>query len=203
LLNGAAIPSEHSTFFTATEFSHLAYQFGDDQTQQGLVVVAQTGKLLSNGTLSMVTDSQAVQIIANVTGIRSMNAMAALTTTPGGADADVTALVKEANVFTGIGSGRPTLSTAGNFTAVTGDTYRLGELFKGKAPTGQSIAGYRIALGAGNGQLLLNGAAMPSDHSILFTATEFSHLPTRPAMTRRSRPSRWSRRPGSSCPTAH
>ena len=53
-------------------------------------------------------------------------------------------------------------ATAGMFTAVTGDIYRMSELFKASAPTGQTIAGYRVALGAVpdgvlGGKLRLNG----------------------------------------------
>jgi hypothetical protein len=59
-----------------------------------------------------VTDSQAVQIAANVTGIRSINAMNALTTTPTDADTDIVAVVKEAGILTGVGSGRPSVQTA-------------------------------------------------------------------------------------------
>ena len=42
-------------------------------------MVAQTGTRLSDGTLIHETDSPAVQITANVTGTRSINAMNALT----------------------------------------------------------------------------------------------------------------------------
>jgi hypothetical protein len=175
LLNNVAVAGR--TSFTADEFAHLTYQAGADGSQQSLVVVAQTGKRLSDGTLSGVTDSQAVQIGANVTGTRSINAMNALSTTPSGADADadIVAVVKEAGILTGVGSGRPTLSTDGNFTAVAGDIYRLADLFKGSAPTGQSVAGYRVALGgSGDGQMLLNNVPVAGRTS--FTADEFAHL---------------------------
>jgi acetolactate synthase regulatory subunit len=162
------------TTFTADEFAHLTYTAGEDGTQQNLVVVAQTGTPVANGNLSQVTDSQAMQITASVTGVRSINAMNALTTTPADADGNVVAIVKEANILTGVGSGRPALSTDGNFTAVAGDAYRLGDLFKGSAPTGQSIAGYRVALGAGGGQMLLNNVDVSSRTT--FTADEFAHL---------------------------
>ena len=65
------------TSFTADEFGHLSYKAGRTAASRALVV-AQTGKRLANGTLSKVTDSQAVQITANVTGTRSINAMNAL-----------------------------------------------------------------------------------------------------------------------------
>jgi hypothetical protein len=63
---------------------------------------------------------------------------------------------------------------AGTFTAVAGDTFRLGELFAGSAPAGQSIAGYRVALGSGGGQMLLNNVDVSSRTSC--TADEFAHL---------------------------
>jgi hypothetical protein len=188
LLNGAAVPANHGGFFTADEFSHLTYVTGDDGSQQSLVAVAVTGNLTADGTLSRETDSQAVQITANVTGSRSINAMNALAgnTVTGitGADADVLNIAQGAAVFTGfVGSARPTLQTDGNFTAVSGDIYRVGDLFKASAPnTGQAIAGYRVALGAqtapglNGGQLLLNGAAVPANHGSFFTADEFANL---------------------------
>ena len=118
-------------------------------------MVAQTGARLANGTLTHETDSQAVQITANVTGSRSINAMNALTGTNvldiplTGADAAIAGIVQGAGIFTGfVGSARPSLQADGNFNAVTSDIYRMNDLFKGSAPTGQTIAGYRVALGA-------------------------------------------------------
>jgi acetolactate synthase regulatory subunit len=172
LLNNVDVSGR--TSFTADEFAHLTYTAGDDGTQQSLVVVAQTGTRLANGTLSRVTDSQAVQITAAVTGSRSINALTALTTTPSGADADIATVVKEASILTGVGAGRPALTTGGNFTAVAGDTFRLGDLFAGSAPSGQSIAGYRVATGSSGGQLLLNNVDVSGRTS--FTADEFAHL---------------------------
>ena len=106
-----------------------------DKSQQSLVVVAQTGTRLSDGTVIHETDSQAVQITANVSGTRSINAMNALTGTTNelgvavplsGADAVITDIVKAAKIHNGfVGSPRPTLQTDGNFTAVTGDIYTM------------------------------------------------------------------------------
>ena len=133
-------------------------------------MVAQTGTRLANGTVSRETDSPAMQITANVTGIRSINAMNALSgRTTGrparGADAAIVSIVQGAGIFNGfVGSTRPTLQTDGNFTAIAGDIYRMSDLFKASAPTGQTIAGYRVALGAsgGGGQLQLNGTRSPT-----------------------------------------
>jgi hypothetical protein len=62
----------------------------------------------------------------------------------------------------------------GSFTAVAGDIFRLDDLFSGSAPTGQSIAGYRVALGGGSGVMLLNNVPVAGRTS--FTADEFEHL---------------------------
>ena len=84
-----------------------------------------------------------MQITPSVTGSRSINALSALRTVPTATDADVVSIVQEAGIFTGLANaGRPTLQTAGNFTAVAGDIYRLDSLFKANAATGKSIAAY-------------------------------------------------------------
>lgn len=75
--------------------------------------MAQLGSRLANGTLSNVTDSPAVQITANVTGTRSINAMDALLSQATGADAGFVNTAQEASIFTGFGQARPGLSTAG------------------------------------------------------------------------------------------
>ena len=81
-------------------------------------MIAQTGTRLTNtdgslGALTHEIDSPAVQITANVTGSRSINAMNALSTTPTGADADIASIVQQAGIFTGfVGTTRPTLQTA-------------------------------------------------------------------------------------------
>ena len=79
-LNGDLV-ADGRTSFSADEFAHLTYTTGEDKSQQSLVVVAQTGTRLSDGTMIHETDSQAVQITANVSGSRSINAMNALTGT--------------------------------------------------------------------------------------------------------------------------
>lgn len=176
LLNGQ--PVDGQTNFTPSEFARLTYAVGGDPTPQEIVVVAQTGTTLANGTLTQVTDSQAVGIAASATGTRSINALNALMGTPAGAEGDIAEIASEASIFTGFAaSGRPSLQTDGNFTAVTGSAYRLNDLFHGQAPSGQTIAGYRIALsdaGAGGGQLLLDG--QPVNGKTSFTADQFAHL---------------------------
>ena len=172
-LNGTDVSSR--TSFTADEFAHLTYTVGSNGLAQNLVVVAQTGTRLTNGALTHITDSPAMQITADVTGARSINALPALAS-PAGADAVVATIASEASIYTGsLGHSRPTLQTVGNFTTAVGDTYRLNDLYQGNAPAGQAIAGYRVALGgAGNGTLWLNGDDVSDRTS--FTADEFAHL---------------------------
>ena len=150
-LNGADIDPAR-TSFSADEFAQLTYVAGT-HGPQNLVVIAQTGTRLTNadgspGALTHEIDSPAVQITADVTGSRSINAMNALSTTPTGADAEIASIVQQAGIFTGfVGTTRSALQTDGNFTAKAGDIYRMGDLFQATAPTGQTIAGFRVALG--------------------------------------------------------
>ncbi|HYZ25170.1 MAG TPA: hypothetical protein VE690_23780, partial [Rhodopila sp.] len=63
---------------------------------------------------------------------------------------------------------------SGTVTAVAGDTFRVNDLFKASAVSGQSVLGYHVALGGNGGQLLLNGVDVSTRSS--FTADEFAHL---------------------------
>ncbi len=167
------------TDFTADEFAQLTYVAGTAGSGS-LTVVAQTGTRLANGTLTREIDSPAVQIAANVTGTRSINAMNALATQLAATDpdADIASIAQQAGIFTGwSGAAQPTLQTAGNFTAQAGDSYRMGGLFKAGAASGQTIAGYRVALGDGDGtggQLWLGGNNVTGQTD--FTADEFAQL---------------------------
>jgi hypothetical protein len=173
LLSGVDVSDR--TSFSADEFAHLTYTAGADGSQQSLLVIAQTGKRLSEGTLSREVDSTAVQITADVTGSRSINAMNALRTQPTGADADIAGIVQQSGIFSGFGgSARPTVQTDGNFRATAGDIYRMSGLFKASVPTGQTIAGYRVALGDGGGTLQLGGVDVSDRTS--FSANEFARL---------------------------
>ena len=88
--------------------------------------------------------------------------------------------MQQAGIFTGfVGTTRPTLQTAGDFTAKAGDIYRMSDLFQATAPTGQTIAGFRVALGDvavgdGGGKLQLNGADIDPARTS-FSADEFAH----------------------------
>ena len=173
-LNGNDVTSQ--TSFTAAQFAQLTYTVGTSGSQS-LVVAAQTGILQSNGTLTQIADSAAVQVTANVVaGARSINALSALVTPPDAADANVVGVVKEAGILTGFGgSPRPTVQTVGNFTSDANDVLRMSDLFSGQTGTpGTSITGYRLALGEGDGTLTLNGSDVTSQTS--FTAAQFAQL---------------------------
>ncbi len=170
------------TDFTADEFAQLTYVAGTGGSQS-LTVIAQTGKRQPNlpdgtlGALSGEIDSPAVQITANVTGTRSINAMNALSTRLAATDPDanIVSIAQQAEIFTGwSGAAQPTLQTDGNFTAQGGDSYRMSGLFQASASTGQTIAGYRVALGDGGGKLMLGTQDVTGQTD--FTADQFRQL---------------------------
>ena len=170
------------TSFTADEFARLSYVSGASGAQS-LTVVAQVGTRQADGSLAKEIDSQAVQITADVTGMRSINAMNALSTqlSDTDPDANVAAIAQQAGIFSGWdGASRPSLQTDGNFTAQAGDAYRMSDLFRGSTSDGQTIAGFRLALGAAafSGRLILDTADGPKDVTgqTSFTADEFARL---------------------------
>jgi hypothetical protein len=114
------------TSFTADEFRRLTYTAGSQGSQQDIVVVAQTGAQMPDGSLSQVVDSPAVQVTADVTGAQSINAMNALSSTP--ADANVATVVQEAGIFTGLANAsRPSLEAAlGPQPSASPDTLETG-----------------------------------------------------------------------------
>ncbi len=167
------------TSFTADEFGQLHFVAGPQGSKQDLVVVAQAGTRNADGTLSNLVDSPAVQITANITGTRSINAVGALLTQPTGSDASFVQVGQEATVFTGFGLPRPGLATAGNLTAAAGDLLALRGLYQGSDPAGGAIASYRVALRSdqaspNDGRLLLGNVDVTSRTS--FTADEFGQL---------------------------
>ncbi len=174
-LDGTDVTSQHS--FTADQFSRLHFIAGPSGSSQDLVVVAQSGKRLADGTLANEVDSPAVQITASVTGTRSINAASALLTQPTGSDAAFVGIAQSSTIFSGYGAARPGLTTVGNLTATASDKFSVSDLFTGTAAKGGSIAGYKVALRAdqtGGGQLELDGTDVTSQHS--FTADQFSRL---------------------------
>ncbi len=177
LLDGKDVTGQ--TSFTADQFADLHYVAGSSGSSESLEVIAQTGKVAADGSISNEIDSPAVQITASVTGTRSINAANALLNQPTGPDANSIAIAQSANIFGGFGgAARPSLSTVGNFTADAGDKYSLSDLYSAKpAGGGGDIVGYRVALGdssGDNGQLLLNGKSVSGQ--TLFTADQFADL---------------------------
>ena len=170
------------TSFTADQFAQLHYVAGSGGSAQDLVVVAQTGTADSAGTLRNVTDSAAVAITLSATGQRSINAAGALlSSTVGSPDAAFVGVAQEAAIFTGTGSGsRPTLSTVGNVTSDAGDLLSVSNLYSTTAPTGGTVAGYRVALrdedpsDPGGGRLMLGTTDVTGQTS--FTADQFAQL---------------------------
>ena len=173
-LDGNDVTTQHS--FTADEFSRLQYVAGAAGSSEDLVVVAQSGQRLADGTIGNEVDSPAVQISASVTGTRSLNAIAALNTPVTGSDAAFVSIARQASIFNGYGTARPSLSTVGNLTASASDTFSVRTLFKGTPASGGSIAGYKVALRSdgSSGQLTLDGNDVTTQHS--FSADEFSRL---------------------------
>ena len=177
LLNGQNVTGQ--TTFTADQFADLQYVAGSSGSSESLEVVAQSGTLNTDGSISNEIDSPAVQITASVTGTRSINGDTALLTQPKGADAAEIAIAQQANIFTGFnGAPQPSLTTVGNFTAAQNDSYSVSDLFNATAATGGgNIAGYKVALGdssGDNGQLLLDGKNVTGQTT--FTADQFADL---------------------------
>jgi hypothetical protein len=166
LLNGQDVTTQGH--FTAAQFADLQFIAGNTGTTQNILVVAQS----SNGGL---VDSPAVQLTANVTGTRSLNALPALQTQPDALDQQYVALAQEASIFTGTGTNQPSLSTVGNFTAQQGDAFNLSTLVQGTAPSGATISDYEVALAANSGgKLLLNGQDVTNQGT--FTASQYDDL---------------------------
>ena len=177
LLNGTDVSSR--TSFSPYEFSQLAFVAGPAGSKQDLLVVAQTGTLANNDTLTNPVDSPAVQITATVTGTRSINAAVALQTTPTGADAGFVTLAQAASVAVPTTATRPSLTAVGNFTAVAGDQLAVSGLYTATAPAGTAIQNYKVALRGDQaspnaGALSLNGIDVSSRQN--FSPYEFSQL---------------------------
>ena len=146
--------------FTADEFSRLHFKAGPSGSTQDLVVVAQLGTRLADGTLSKVIDSPAVQITASVTGTRSINAVGALLTRATDTDANFVNTAQEASIFTGFGQARPSLSTVGTPYDPQGAENLLASLV-GRFQSTQTVASALKTSTAANGAasaatLLLN-----------------------------------------------
>ncbi|MEN0074503.1 MAG: hypothetical protein AAGC69_08970 [Paracraurococcus sp.] len=169
--------------FTPAEFNELQFVAGPDGARTDLVVVARQGKSDGKGGLIGIVDSPAVQITASTTGTRSINAAAALRTPPepGDGDAAFLRVAQGSALFNGLGgtTTRPSLSTAGNFTAEAGDSLGLRDLFDAGDNAYDTVALYRVALrddpdSPGGGRLMLRGEDVTS--RIDFTPAEFNEL---------------------------
>jgi hypothetical protein len=170
LLNGQDVTTQGH--FTAAQFADLQFIAGNTGTTQNILVVAQSSTGAFGGGL---VDSPAVQLTANVTGTRSLNALPALQTPADAQDQQYVTLAQEASIFTGTGTNRPSLSTVGNFTAQQGDAFNLSTLVQGNAPSGATISDYEVALAANSdGKLLLNGQDVTSQGT--FTASQYADL---------------------------
>jgi hypothetical protein len=165
------------TDFDPLDYNELQFVAGADGSAQEIVAVARSGTKDAAGVWRNIADSEPVQITARVTGIRSIEAAAALRTAalPGEADADVIGLVQDATVFAAYGTRKaPALSTVGNVTLKAGDALALHDLFS----AGAEAALYRVALrddaAAPGARLMLEGEDVT--HRIDFTPEEFNSL---------------------------
>ena len=177
MLNGTDVNAR--TSFSPYEFSQLSFVAGPAGSKQDLLVVAQTGTLANNDTLTNPVDSPPVQITATVTGTRSLNAVVALQTTPTGTDAGFVTLAREASAAVPTTTIRPSLGAVGNFTAVAGDKLAVSGLYTATAPSNGAIQNFKVALRSDQvppnaGQLLLYGVDVGSRQN--FSPCEFGQL---------------------------
>ena len=172
LLDGSDVSDRMD--FTRDEFLRLRFEAGAQGSRTDLLVVAR--RVGSGGA---VTDSPAVQVTATTTGSRSLNAAEALRTEAGEDEAAFVRIAKEAALYRATGTGGPTLTTVGNFTAEAADHFALWDLFSaGREAWGVTMQ-YRVALRAdpgtpSGGRLLLDGSDV-SDR-MDFTRDEFLRL---------------------------
>jgi hypothetical protein len=134
-------------------------QFSAGASTSDIVAVAQSDVFSTSGSVIGAVDSKALQITADTTGTRSINALGALDTTPLGNDAQFVSLGQEANIFSGFGTNkRPGLASVGDITAVAGDIFNLASLYAGADPAGgvNPIARYELAL-RGDGAFAYRG----------------------------------------------
>jgi hypothetical protein len=168
------------TDFDPLDYNELQFVAGADGSLQDIVAVARKGTKDESGTWRNIADSEPVQITAQVTGVRSLDAAAALRTeaAAGDADADFLRMAQDAAVFTPYGNAKaPALSTTGNITLKAGDSVALHDLFT-TGSGGAEAALYRVALrddpDAPGARLMLNGEDVT--HRVDFTPEEFTNL---------------------------
>jgi hypothetical protein len=158
LLDGVDVAGR--TSFTEDEFKRLQFELGTTTGDSADLVVAATTKKGA---------SQALEITAEATGTRSLNAAPALY------QQDAFTFVAQVAALLGgyFPESDPGLSTVGNFTSEATDTFRLSDVFDITAPKIGTILHVDVVL-RGTGTLLLDGVDVTSDTD--FTADEFKRL---------------------------
>ncbi len=157
LLNGTAVLSTQ-TSFTPDQFQQLTFAAGAGPSD--LLVSAQSGT----------ASSRAVQI-TNSIGDPSINAAGALPNPDAFSLIGFTAALQQNG---GLGKG-PSLASAGNFDAVSGQAYRLANLFSATPSGSHQIDHLSVAV-RGGGTLFLNGQAVDPTVQTVFTADQFQQL---------------------------
>ena len=110
LLDGQNVTGQ--SIFTADQFANLQYVAGASGSSQSIEVVARSGTMLADGSISNEVDSPAVQINASVTGTHSLNAANALSGQSSGSDAAAIEIAQQSGIFTGLnGAVRPGLTS--------------------------------------------------------------------------------------------
>ncbi len=177
LLNG--VPTTQ-TIFTAAQLGQLQFVAGASGSTD-IELVAQTNVLDSSGNVVGQVDSAPISITNTVTGVRSINAAAALTTFPTGNDASTIEAAQTAAIFSAFSTyARPTINTVGNFTSNGSSTFSLSNLFSASSKSSNPVTGYEVTVDSpqgaapAGGQLLLNGVDVTNQTS--FTAAQFGQL---------------------------
>ncbi len=165
-LDGVAVDPTTKTTFTSDEFNRLSFNAG--ATDSDIAVVVQNGS----------TASDAFQITAKTGATRSLDALPALYSSD-----PLALLAFGANLTAGSTTAQqPTISAAGNFTAVSGDLYRVATLINVAPASGSTITSYNLGV-RGGGALVLDGADVDPNTKTSFTADEFSRLQFRAGST--------------------
>lgn len=171
LLNGVDVTGQNS--FTAAQFGQLQFVSGTSGSST-ITVVAESTITDSNGNPAGTVDSQAIQITNSVTGATSANAATALTSTPNAAESAAIILEQEAGIYSGYGTNvRPRLTSVGNFTAKTSDSYTVGDLITASSTAANPITNYEVQV-TGNATLKLNGVNVTTQGS--FTQAQLASL---------------------------
>ncbi|MBV8167880.1 MAG: hypothetical protein JO021_13885 [Alphaproteobacteria bacterium] len=156
-LDGVDVTNQLS--FTEDEFNRLQFNIGASGDSTDIVVAASTAK----------GSSQALEITGAATGTRSINAAPALYQQ----DA-FTFVAQRAALMNGyIPDADPGLTSVGNFTSQTGDTYKVSQLFDVTNPKAGPTTEVDVAI-RGAGTLTLDGVDVTGETE--FTLDEFKRL---------------------------